>query len=140
MGRRASLLCLSASQLAEITQQLGVEECTSSSFSLSICPQCAFLHLGGIPTIEEYLDGQGYRFSWEARTSRKTRLFCIIYRWNKSSISEMLREVRSAPCDLLTTSMEQMRSVLAWLKTLAEPDQEEAVLLNERALDRMNRY
>jgi hypothetical protein len=140
MGSRASLLCLSLFQLAEIAQQLGVKVCTPSSLPVQICPLCASLHLGGIPKIEEYLDDQGYRFSWQARTLLHTRLFCHIYRWNLCSISEMLREMRSAPCDVLTTSMDQIRSVLSWLKTLAEPDQEEAVLLRDRSLDIMSRY
>jgi hypothetical protein len=55
-GCRASFVCLSTSQIAEIGQQLGVEVCIPSSLPVSICPLCAFLHLGGLPTIEEYLD------------------------------------------------------------------------------------
>jgi hypothetical protein len=140
MGRRASFVCLSISQLAEIGQQLGAWIGNISTLPASICPLCASLHLGGIPTIEEYLDGQGYRFTWEARTARNTRLFSIVYRWNTSSTSEMVSKVGSAPCDVLTGSMEQMRSMLAWLKTLAEPDQEEAVFLSECTLERMSRY
>jgi hypothetical protein len=139
MGRTASLVCLSTSQLAEIAQQLGVKMQTLFSLPSSICPLCASLHLGGMPGIEEYPDGKGIRFTWEAITSRQTRLFCIIYRWNISSISEMLREACSAPCDVLTTSMEQVRSVLAWLKILTEPGKEEAVLLTEDNMDSMSR-
>ena len=106
-------MCLSTSQLAEIAQQLGAEVRQVSAFPSSICPLCASLHLGGMPRIEEYPDGQGYRFTWEAITSRKTRLFCIVYRWNICSIADMLLEVCSAPCDVLTASMEQVRSMLA---------------------------
>ena len=79
-GRTASFVCLSTSQLAEIAQQLGAELQQVSALPSSICPLCASLHLGGMPRIEEYPDGQGYRFTWEAITSRKTRLFCIVYR------------------------------------------------------------
>ena len=113
-GRTASLVCLSTSQLAEIAQQLGAEDAAGLLITLSRCVLCAqSLHLGGMPRIEEYPDGQGYRFTWEAITSRKTRLFCIVYNWNIGSISDMLREACSAPCDVLTASMEQVRSVLA---------------------------
>jgi hypothetical protein len=139
LGRRASFVCLSTSQLAEIAQQLCVEVCATYSLPSLICPLCASLHLGGMPTIEEYPDGQGFRFTWEARTSRKTRLFCIIYKWNKGSMTEMLRTVRSAPCDVLTAPQEQVRNVLAWLKTLAEPGKEEAVLLSENDMKRVYR-
>jgi hypothetical protein len=52
----------------------------------------------------------------------------------------MLLKVGSVPCDILTASMEQVRSVLVWLKTLAEPDQEEGVFLNECTLESMSRY
>jgi hypothetical protein len=104
VGRRASFLCLSASQLTEIAQQLGVKIGTLSSLPRSICPQCASLYLGGIPTIEEYLDSQGYRFSWQTRTRRHTRLFCQIYRWNLRSISEVLLEGDSVPCDVPISS------------------------------------
>ena len=112
-GRTASFVCLSTSQLAEIAQHLGAEVRQLSALPSSICPLCASLHLGGMPRIEEYPDGQGYRFTWEAITSRKTRLFCIVYNWNIGSISDMLREACSAPCDVLTASMEQVRSMLA---------------------------
>ena len=138
-GRTASFVCLSTSQLAEIAQQLGAEVHADLSLPSSICPLCASLHLGGMPRIEEYPDGQGYRFTWEAITSRKTRLFCIVYNWNIGSISDMLLEACSAPCDVLTASMEQVRSVLAWLKTLAEPGKEEATMLTESTMDSMSR-
>ena len=93
-----------------------------------------------MPRIEEYPDGQGYRFTWEAITSRKTRLFCIVYNWNIGSISKMLREVCAGPCDVLTASMEQVRSVLAWLKILTEHGKEEAVLLTESTLASMSQF
>src|SRR6266566_3845799 len=138
LGRTASLVCLSETQLAEIAQHLGAEARQASAFPAAICPTCAALHLGGMPRIEEYPDGQGYRFTWEAITSRKTRLFCIIYRWNISSISDMLREACAAPCDVLTASMEQVRSMLAWLKTLPDPEMEEVTMLSESNMDAMS--
>jgi len=101
-------------------------------------PLCSALHLGGMPRIEEYLDGQGYRFTWEARTLQKTRLFSNIYRWNKSSISGMLLEACSAPCDVLTAPLEQVRSVLVWLKTLPDPEKEEGTMLSESTMDAMS--
>jgi hypothetical protein len=140
MGHRASLVCLSTSQLAEIAQQLGAETQRVSAFPSAVCPLCASLHLGGMPRIEEYPDGQGFRFTWEAITSRKTRLFCILYRWNIRSISNVLLEACSAPCDVLTASMEQVRSMLAWLKILTEPRKEEAVLLTESTITTMSQF
>ena len=95
LGRTASFVCLSTSQLAEIAQQLGVEMQSVISLPSSICPLCASLHLGGMPRIEEYPDGQGYRFTWEAITSRKTRLFCIVYRL------EHKFHIRDAPRSML---------------------------------------
>src|SRR6266702_4293784 len=135
LGRTASYVCLSTSQLTVIAQQLGAEEQATSSFPSAICPLCASLHLGGMPGIKEYPDGQGYRFTWEAITSRKTRLFCILYRWNIRSITNMLLEVCSAPCDVLTASLEQVRSMLAWLKTLPDPEKEEVTMLSESTMD-----
>jgi hypothetical protein len=139
VGRTTSYMCLSTSQLAEIAQKLGAEERQVSSFPSAMCPQCAVLHLGGMPRIEEYLNGQGYRFTWEAITSRKTRLYCMIYRWNMRSISDMLLEVCSAPCDVMTASIEQVRSVLAWLITLEEPGKEEAATITKSSMDAMRR-
>ncbi len=138
-GRTASFVCLSRSQLAEIAQQLGVEMQPVNSLPSSMCPLCASIHLGGMPRIEEYPDGQGYRFTWEAITSRKTRLFCIIYRWNVCSTANVLLEACSAPCDVLTATIEQVRSMLAWLKILMEPGEEEAVLLTENDMNSMSR-
>jgi hypothetical protein len=137
-GRRASLVCLSTSQLAEIALNLGAEVRQVSALPSSICPLCASLHLGGMPRIEEYPDGQGYRFTWEAITSRKTRLFCIIYRWNERSISNVLLEACAAPCDVPAAPLEQVRSVLAWLKTLPDPEKEEVTMLSESTLDAMS--
>jgi hypothetical protein len=139
LGRTASFVCLSKSQLAKVAQQLGAEVRTTSSLPVSICPLCAALHLGGMPRIEEYPDKQGYRLAWEAIMSRYTRLFCIVYKWNTSSISDLLREACSTHCDVMTSPMEQVQSVLAWLKTLAEPGKEEIALLTESVHDRMNR-
>lgn len=141
MGRIASFVCLSKSQLTEIAQNLGAEVCIPSSLPMSICPLCVFLYLGGIPKIEEYLHGQGYRFTWEAITSRKTRLFCILYRWNEGSMTDMLLKVGAAHCDVLTASMEQVTSLVAWLKMLTEPGKEEPlVLLTESTMDAMSRH
>src|SRR6266536_5001474 len=66
-GRAAWFVCLSRSQISEIAQYLGVKVSAPSSLPSSICPLCASLHLGGMPRISEYQDGQGYRFTWEAR-------------------------------------------------------------------------
>jgi hypothetical protein len=139
-GRRASLVCLSTSQLAEIAQYLGAEVRQVSALPSSICPLCASLHLGGMPRIEEYPDGQGYRFTWEAITSRKTRLFCILYRWNVCTIANVLLEACSAPYDVLTASMEQVRSMLGWLKILTEPEKEKVVLLTESTMASMSQF
>ena len=137
-GHRASLVCLSTSQLYEIAQQPSAEVQATPSFPSAICPLCAALHLGGMPGIEEYPDGQGYRFTWEAITSRKTRLFCIIYRWNERSISNVLLEACAAPCDVPAAPLEQVRSVLAWLKTLPDPEKEEVTMLSESTMDSMS--
>src|SRR5713226_9163707 len=53
-GRRASLVCLSTSQLAEIAQLLGIEMQELISLPSLMCPLCACLNLGGMPRIEEY--------------------------------------------------------------------------------------
>ena len=137
-GRTASFVCLSTSQLAEIAQQLGVEMQPVNSLPSSMCPLCASIHLGGMPRIEEYPDRKGYRFTWEAISSRKTRLFCIVYNWNTGSISDMLREACAAPYDVMTASMEQVRSVLAWLKMLPDPEKEEVSMLSEDTMDAMS--
>jgi hypothetical protein len=140
LGHMTSFVRLSKSQLAKVAQQLGAEVRATSSFPVSICPLCAALHLGGMPRIEEYPNGQGYRLMWEAITSPHARLFCIIHKWNVSSILDMVREVCSVPCDVLAAPMEHVKSVLAWLKTLADPGKEEATMLHESIDDHMNRY
>ena len=140
LGRTASLVCLSETQLDEIVQHLGAEARHASAFPAAICPTCAALHLGGMPRIEEYPDGQGYRFTWEAITSRKTRLFCIIYKWNISSMTEMLREVYAAPCDVRTAPLEDVKRHLDWLQSLAKPGKGEAVLLTENNMNSMSQF
>ena len=49
LGRTASYVCLSTSQLAEIAEQQGAEMQTLISLPSSMCPLCAALHLGGMP-------------------------------------------------------------------------------------------
>ena len=52
----------------------------------------------------------------------------------------MLQAVSAAPYDVLAAPPEQVRSLLAWLKTLAEPGKEEAVLLTESEMKSANRF
>ena len=92
VGRIASFVCLSKSQLAKVAQQLGAEVRATSAFPVSICPLCAALHLGGMPRIEEYPNGQGYRFTWEGVQSPHARFFCLLYASHNSSLQELLRE------------------------------------------------
>jgi hypothetical protein len=139
LGRKASFVCLSKSQLAEIAQQLGAETQTLFSLPSSICPLCAAINTGGIPRIEEYPDVKGYRFTWEAITRQYTRLFCIVYTWNVGSISDILREACAAPCDVMISPLERVRSILGWLKTLADPGKEDRALLTESTMDSVNR-
>jgi hypothetical protein len=51
----------------------------------------------------------------------------------------MLRAVSGAPYDVLIAPPEQVGSLLAWLKTCAEPVKEEAVLLTESEMMSVNR-
>jgi hypothetical protein len=139
LGRTASFVRLNETQLAEIAQQLGAEVRATSTFPVSICPLCAALHLGGMPGIEEYPNGQGYHLTWEAITSRHTRLFCIVYTWNTSSIIDMLREACAAPCDVLTEPMERVQNLYTWLKMLSDPGKEETKMLTESAKEWVSR-
>ena len=139
LGRTASFVRLNETQLAEIAQQLGAEVRATSTFPVSICPLCAALHLGGMPGIEEYPNGQDYHLAWEAITSQHTRFFCIVYNWNISSIVDMLREACAAPSDVLTMPMEYVQSLLAWLKMLPDPGKEETTMLIENVRERVSR-
>jgi hypothetical protein len=51
----------------------------------------------------------------------------------------MLQAVSAAPYDVLAAPPEQVRSLLAWLKTFAVPGKEEAVLLTESEMKSVNR-
>ena len=139
LGRTASYVCLSTSQLAEIAEQQGAEMQTLFSLPSSMCPLCAALHLGGMPRVEEYLNGRGYRFFWDGITRQQTRLFCIVYNWNVGSISDVLREACATHCDVLSTPMEDVKRVVDWLKTLAEPGKEEATMITESIYDHLSR-
>ena len=138
VGRTASFVCLSKSQLAKVAQQLGAEVRATSAFPVSICPLCAALHLGGMPKIEEYPNGQGYRFTWEGVQSPHARFFCLLYASHNSSLQELLREAVSLPSDIPTAFREHVRSVLGWLKTLADPGEQEAKPLPQSLYDHLN--
>jgi len=139
LGRTASFVCLSKTQVVEIAQQLGAEVRLVSSFPASICPLCAAIHLGGMPRIEEYPNGQGYRFTWEGMQSPHARFFCLLYVSNTNSLQESLRKACSTHGDIPTTPIEHMRSVLRWLKTLPDPGEYEITLLSQSLLDHVNR-
>ena len=138
MGRTASLVCLSTSQFAEIAQQLR-SRC-SSGFHIPLVDLSSVC----IPPSRRYAQDRGVsrrtRLSLHLGgiTRHNTRLFCIVYTWNIGSISELLLEVCSAPCDVPAAPLEQVRSVLAWLKTLAEPEKEEVTMLSESTMDAMS--
>jgi hypothetical protein len=51
----------------------------------------------------------------------------------------MLRAVSAAPYDVLVAPPEQVRSLLTWLKTCAEPGKEEAVLLAQSEMMSVNK-
>ena len=139
LGRTASFVCLSETQLAEAAQQLGAKVRLVSSFPPSICPLCAAIHLGGMPRIEEYPGRQGYRFTWEGMQSPHARFFCLLYASNTHSLQESLRKACSTHGDIPTTPIEHMRSVLGWLKTLPDPGEHEITLLSQGLLNHMNR-
>jgi len=138
LGRTASFVCLSKSQLAKVAQQLGAEVRATSSFPVSICPLCAALQLGGMPRIEEYPNGQGYRFMWERIQSPHVRFFCLLYASHNSSLQASLRKACSLPSDIPTASIEHVRSVLGWLKTLPDPREQEATPLPQSLHEHMN--
>jgi hypothetical protein len=140
LGRRAWFVRLSETQLARIAQQLGVELPAPSLLPASICPLCAAVHYGGMPGIEEYRKGQGYRLTWEGRKSPRARLCCIIYRSYACPLPELLEEACSAPVDLPTTSVEQVRSVLIWLATLPDPARGDTIPLPANIQLAMSRY
>jgi len=139
LGRTSSFVCLSKVQLAEVAQTLGADMLVTSSFPLSICPLCAALYLGGMPRIEEYPNGQGYRLTWEGIQSPYARFFCLLYALNTRTMQETLAEACFAPGDIPTTPMEHVRSVLGWLKNLSDPGEHEATLLPQSLHDRVNR-
>ncbi len=139
LGRTASFVRLSKSQLAQIAQQLGAEVRATSSFPVSICPLCAALQLGGMPRIEEYPNGQGYRFAWDGIQSLHARFFCLLYASHNSSLQESLRKACSLPSDIPAASIEHVRSVLGWLKTLPDPREQEAMPLPQSLYEHMNR-
>ncbi len=138
LGRTASFVRLSKSQLAQVAQQLGAEVHATSSFPVSICPLCAALQLGGMPRIEEYPNGQGYRFMWERIQSPHVRFFCLLYASHNSSLQASLREACSLPSDIPTASIEHVRSMLGWLKTLPDPGEQEAMPIPQNLHDQMN--
>src|SRR5260370_25900359 len=112
LGRTASFVRLSKSQLAQVAQQLGAEVHITSLFSVSICPLCAALQLGGMPRIEEYPNRQGYRFMWERIQSPHVRFFCLLYASHNSPLQESLRQACSLPSDIPTPSIEHLTTVL----------------------------
>jgi len=138
LGRMASFVRLSKSQLAQIAQQLGAEVCATSSFPMLICPLCAALQLGGMPRIEEYPNGLGYRFVWERIQSPNARFFYLLYASHNSSLQESLRKACSLPSDIPAASIEHVRSVLGWLKTLPDPREQEATPLPQSLYEHMN--
>jgi hypothetical protein len=92
-----------------------------------------------MPGIEEYRNGQGYQLTWEGRKSPRARLCCIVYRSNACPLPKLLEEACFAAADLLTTPMEQVRSVLTWLTTLPDPARGETIPLPESIQVAMSR-
>ena len=138
LGRTASFVRLSKSQLAKVAQQLGAVVRATSLFPVSMCPLCAALQLGGMPEIEEYPNGQGYRFMWERIQSPHVRFFCMLYASHNSSLQESLRKACSLPSDIPAASREHVRSVLGWLKALPDPGEQEATPLPQSLYEHMN--
>lgn len=141
LGRSAWFVRLTEEQLIRIALQLGLELQASALLPALICPLCASIHLGGMPRIEEYYNGCGYRLTWEARKSPWARLCCIVYKSNIYSNRDLLAEACASSSDVLTTPVGQMRRMFTWLMELPDPQKGEAMLLPkdiQEAMSRMN--
>lgn len=83
----------------------------------AICTICSVFHLGGIFSVEAYAPLIGYRFLWESVSPRRIQLLAMVCAGENLTLDAL---VQMRP-ERFADSLNEMRSILAWLETCSSP-------------------
>ena len=119
---------LTQAQLAHLGATLHADLEAQHIWPRWLCPICSVGYLDGVLTIEEYRPRYpapgiraaqesdtscwGYQFLWERASPPRTRMVVMVQCAGSLSLSWLLRQYP----DILTASVRDVRSVLAWLE------------------------
>jgi hypothetical protein len=109
---------LTLEQLAFLGAALHVDIHSPHLLPKAFCPICSAVYLGGMFSVEEYPQREGYRFLWESASSRHLRLLALVFRRAGRTLDGLV------PLSLepVRESLRDMHSVLAWLEMCPFPE------------------
>lgn len=122
------LLRLSPAQVDKLMRELSVESEPICCLPRVICPNCTTRYLGGVPRIEEFHNGRGYRLTWKRAKSSALFLYTV---YAGSLSSERVQVALSSATDLPLTSPVYIQALLDWLMVLPDPAWDQIIPLND---------
>ncbi len=137
-GRRGAVLHLSLAQVQKIAHSLHFDAKDIRGLPQALCPACVATDLGGVPHIEEYHGGYGYRFTWE-RAKSPAQFLCAVYSGSLLHKADLLQSALSSASDLPFSSPTQERQVLHWLTRIQSPTWHKVVPLDSTHCELLNR-
>lgn len=120
-GRHDALLHLSSAQVGALARSLHLESELTSCLPRVICPECAALCLGGVPRLEEYQQGSGYRLSW-VRARAPVLFLCTVSSGSLLEGPDPLHVALSSASDLPLAPPTSLYALLDWLICLPNPE------------------
>jgi len=109
---------LTLEQLAFLGAALHVDIHSSYLLPRAFCPICSAIYLGGMFSVEEYPQREGYQFLWESASPRHLRLLALVFRRAGRTLDGLV------PLSLepVSESLRDMLSVLAWREMCPFPE------------------
>src|SRR5260221_2572761 len=83
----------------------------------ALCPLCSTIYLGGMFSVGEYPRRRGYHLLWESASPRRIRLLAMVCRREELTLDTLVHLTPDTP----TSSMRDIRAVVAWLETCPFP-------------------
>jgi hypothetical protein len=110
---------LTSAQLACLGSALHANIQALHQLPRALCPLCSTVYLGGMFSIEEYPHRKGYCFLWESASPQHIRMLAMVCQHREGFSLDAL--VQTVP-ETFTTSIRDVRAVLAWLETCPFPE------------------
>lgn len=126
---RSALLHLSPAYVSTVARALFIESRNLlNCLPRVMCPDCATHCLGGVPQIEEFPTGYGYRLTWE-RARSPVLFLCTVY--TGPLLPDTVHVALSSASDLPLASSARVQALLDWLIVYSDPAWDHIIPLDD---------